>query len=230
MTMEQQHGAAPSNADDQAHDQHTDLLQTMHELRAMRRIKPDPVPESLIRDVVTYATYAPTPGNTQAWKFVVVTDAELRQKIAGYYAPGIDWLFTHVYSAGLPNLSSAESERVKAAFYWQRDHLGEIPVLIFPCIEGTEGLDFTQHFIQCSFLGGAIFPAIQNLLLACRAKGLGATLTTLHLMHGAEVDALLRLPQGARSCAMIPIGWPMGHFGPVRRRPIETVIAWNRWE
>ncbi|HKE10971.1 MAG TPA: nitroreductase, partial [Myxococcota bacterium] len=75
----------------------------------------------------------------------------------------------------------------------------------------------------------ALFPAIQNVLLACRAVGLGASLTTVHRAFGAEIDARLGLPQGCPSCALLPIGWPLGRYGRPPRRPVEDCLFWERY-
>lgn len=112
--------------------------------------------------------------------------------------------------------------------WWHGNHLSGIPVLLFPCLNGITSLDLTNHTIVSS-AHGTIWPAVQNLLLACRAEGLGATLTTLHLVFEEPINALLEIPEGARSVGMVPIGWPMGTFGSVKRKPIDDVLVWNRW-
>jgi nitroreductase len=93
----------------------------------------------------------------------------------------------------------------------------------------TGRADFGNFAVAAS-MGGSIFPAVQNLLLACRAKGLGATLTSLHLFFEDEVNALLQLPPGVRTFAMIPVGYPTGKFGPTKRLPVDDVIVWDRWK
>ena len=119
-------------------------------------------------------------------------------------------------------------QRQRKALLWQAHHLAEIPVLLFACMPIPPNSDFNQTRRHSS-TNGSIWPAIQNMLLACRAKGLGATATTLHLVYEEEVNALLGLPEDVRSFAMLPIGWPMGKFGPVRRRPVDEVMSWNGW-
>jgi nitroreductase len=181
-----------------------DVFQAMRELRAMRRIKPDPVPTELIREIVEYGTYAPTASNEQDWRFIVVSEPPPHQERGAW-------------------------ERQRKALLWQAQHLAEIPVLIFACTRIPLGADFAVTRRHSS-TNGSIWPAIQNMLLVCRARGLGATATTLHLVHEEEVNALLGLPEDVRSFAMLPIGWPMGKFGPVRRRPVDEVMSWNGWE
>lgn len=205
-----------------------DVFQAMRELRAMRRLKPDPVPDMLIEEIIGYAICAPSGSNAQNWRFVVVTDPEPRRAIAGYYAQAVDFYFAHINVAPQPHQTQDEWERLKRAVLWQGHHLAEIPVLIFPCLDGLTGLDFSQTMVHSS-INGSIWPACQNILLACRALGLGATVTTLHLLFEREVNSILGLPDSARSFAMIPVGYPLGRFGPIKRRPVAEVLAKNSW-
>jgi nitroreductase len=101
-----------------------------------------------------------------------------------------------------------------------RRSIHEAPVWIVPCIEGAT---------PSRTAGSSIYPAVQNLLLAARALGLGATLTTLYLAFEKEVEAALGLPADVHSYALLPIGYPMGRFGPVRRVPLSEVVYENRW-
>jgi nitroreductase len=100
------------------------------------------------------------------------------------------------------------------------DHIHEAPVWIVPCMEGAT---------PTRTAGSSIYPAVQNMLLAARALGLGATLTTLYLNFEKEVEAALRLPADVPSYALMPIGYPMGRFGPVRRVPLADVVYEDQW-
>jgi nitroreductase len=99
-------------------------------------------------------------------------------------------------------------------------HIHESPVWIVPCLEGGTPTRTS---------GSCIYPAVQNMLLAARALGLGATLTVLHLQFEEEVEAALGLPPGVHSYALLPIGYPMGRFGPVRRIALADVVDEDRW-
>jgi len=99
-------------------------------------------------------------------------------------------------------------------------HLHEAPVWIVPCLEGAS---------PTRTAGSSIYPAVQNMLLAARALGLGATLTTLYLSFEKEVEAAIDLPSDVHSYALLPIGYPMGRFGPVRRVPLGEVVYEDRW-
>ena len=206
-----------------------DLFQAMSEMRAMRRIKPDPVEPDLIRELITYATHAPTGGNAQDWRFIVVTDEEPRKQIAAYYKQAVDWYLSEVNTEPLPHQPQDAWERLIRAVRWQGDNLAQTPVLIFPALDRRGDEDSQRNATMERTSGSSIYPAVQNLLLACRAKGLGATLTSLHLVHEQEINELLGLPDGIETYAMIPIGYPIGNFGPTARKPVEDAIVWQQW-
>jgi nitroreductase len=188
------------------------LLEGIRTTRAIRRLKPDPVPVELIRKVCEAGTYAPNGGNRQPWFFVAVMDQEKRQFIAEKYRatfnPYIEPAIAAAESADYPE---AKRRNMKAAIYLA-DHLHEAPVHLFVAGWTRRGQPQSQ----------ALFPAIQNLLLACRAVGLGASLTTSHLAHGKEIDERLGLSVDTPSIALIPIGWPIGKYGKPTRRSIDT--------
>jgi nitroreductase len=207
-----------------------DVFQAMTEMRAMRRIKPDPVDSGLIKDVIRSATHAPTGGNGQNWYFIVVTDEEPRREIGKLYGRAVDWYLREINTQPLPHQSREAWERLLRAVRWQGEHLAEIPVHIFPALDRRDLPDPRRSDPTVSRVSGSsIYPAVQNLMLACRAKGLGATLTTLHIVHEAEVNAVLNLPPGIDTYALIPVGYPVGRFGPTTRLPVEDKIVWQRW-
>ena len=207
-----------------------DVLQAMTEMRAMRRLKPDPIPRDVIRDVIRYATHAPSGSNSQGWYFIVVTDPEPRRAIGALYQKAVDFYQAEMNTSQLPHQTQDEWKRLMRAVRWQGDHLAEIPVLIFAALDQREILvQEPGSEIRRRGAGAQIFPAVQNLLLACRAKGLGATLTTLHLLHEDRINQILNLPPGLDTFCMIPVGYPLGRFGPTRRLPIEDKIVWQRW-
>lgn len=205
-----------------------DVFQAMAEMRAMRRLKPDPIPREEIEEIIRYATHAPSGSNAQGWRFIVVTDAEKKQKIGNLYNAAVKRYLDVANTAPQPHQTHDEWLALKKAVRWQAEHLHEAPALIFPCLRNSRrGLG---HPAGARGLGASIYPAIQNLLLACRAKGIGATLTTLHFTDEAEVDKILRLPEDAATFALIPIGYPMGKFGPTKRVSVSEVIGWDGWE
>jgi nitroreductase len=196
------------------------LLEGIRTARAIRRLRPDPVPRALIRKVCEAGTFAPSGGNRQPWVFVAVTETLRRAWIAERYRRVF-----HAYIAPArallddPDHPEEKKRNVRGAIHLA-DHLHEAPVLLFVAGWTRRGEPQTQ----------ALFPAIQNVLLACRAVGLGASLTTLHVAFGREVDAWLGLPPEQPSCAMLPIGWPVGKHGRPPRRSVDTCLYWERFE
>ena len=195
------------------------LLEGIRTTRAIRRLKPDPVPRALVRKVCEAGTFAPSGGNRQPWHFVAVTDPELRGWVAERYRKTfrayIEPAVLRAKSADFPE----SGRRMQRAAIYLADHLHEVPVLLF--IAGW--LRRGEPQLQ------ALMPAAQNILLACRAVGLGASLTTLHLSFGAELDGKLGLPEGVRTCALLPIGWPLGRYGRPPRNPVDGCLHFDRF-
>ena len=196
------------------------LLEGIRTTRAIRRLRPDPVPKALIRKVCEAGTFAPSGGNRQPWSFVAVTDPERRQWVADHYRPVFHrYIAPAVERARAPDFPEAGRRMQRAAIHLA-DHLHEAPVHLF--VAGWKRRGEAQ--LQ------ALFPAVQNILLACRAVGLGASLTTLHRSFGEECDAWLGLPETCPSCALLPIGWPRGRFGRPPRRSVDELLFWERYE
>jgi nitroreductase len=197
------------------------ILQTM---RAMRRLKTDPVPEEVIRKIVSAAVAAPNVGNRQNWRFIIVKDRGIKERVQHYYKRALDEFITPQYQQGpTPSgVTRQQYDRQLDAVTYLTDHFHDAPVWIVAC------LDKLDH-PETIWSGASIYPAVQNILIAARTLGLGAVLTTRHTLYSAEVDAILGIPAGARSYAIIPIGYPLGRFGPVRRRPLKDVVYLDGW-
>jgi nitroreductase len=203
-----------------------ELFEAIHTMRAMRRLKPDPVPDELIRKIIEAGICAPSGGDVQHWRFVMVKNAATKQQIQLRYRRALDQLMPRYRKAPPPpGKTAVQKERMLAAVEYLTDHLHEAPVLIVCCLVG----DFAHAAGLEKMSGASIYPAVQNMLLAARALGLGATLTTRHLFYEKEVNDLLGLPSNAESFAIIPVGYPMGRFGPVSREPVEKVAFSERW-
>lgn len=203
-----------------------DLFKAMTEMRAMRRLKPDPVPDTLITEVIRYATHAPSGINAHNIRYIVVRDLDVKRQIASLYKTAWEQ-YRHAGQGNPPGQTVDMVERSNRAIEWQVEHLHEAPVLLFPALSG--GRAALRHPAYGRAVNGQVWVAVQNLMLACRALGLGATITTLHLAFEEEVDRILGVPADSATFAMIPIGYPMGRFGPTRFVPPETAIAWDRW-
>jgi len=203
-------------------DETHDLFEIMATTRSMRRLKPDPVPAELIRKILDAGVSAPSGGNMQRWRFIVVRDPKVKQTVGAYYKRTWDEVVNPRYRSGqpAPGTSPERFRRMLDAAQYLADHIHEAPVWIVPCMEGAS---------PTRTAGSSIYPAVQNMLLAARALGLGATLTTLYLNFEKEVEAALGLPADVHSYALLPIGYPMGRFGPVRRVPLAEVVYGDQW-
>ena len=190
------------------------LLDTIYAQRAIRRFRPDPVPQEVIEQLIAAAVHAPSGGNRQPWSFVVVRDQALKEQIGEWYLDG--WNTTYASDPSKPHNALYRSAETLA------HHLAETPVLILACLAGGGG-SITS--------GSSIYPAVQNLMLAATAMGLGTVITTFHRRHEDEVKALLGIPEEVHTAALIPLGYPAEgeHFGGARRRPIAEITHYDRW-
>jgi len=195
------------------------LLEGIRTTRAIRRLRPDPVPRELVRKVCEAGTFAPSGGNRQPWTFVAVTEPEPRAFVAERYRRAFTaYIAPALEAAKDPAFPEAKRRNLHAALYLA-EHMHEVPVHLFVAGWLRRGEPQLQ----------ALFPAVQNVLLACRAVGLGASLTTVHRAFGDEIDARLGLPKDRPSCALLPIGWPIGRYGRPPRRPVDTCLHWERF-
>jgi nitroreductase len=200
------------------------LFEAIYTQKAIRRLRPHPVPDELITKLLEAATKAPSGGDRQPWAFIVIRDADTKSKLGAWYRDAWDNTYGRLpQEARTANESFARMYRSAEHLAF---HLAEAPVLILVCAismpPGLGGAAASSHY-------GSIYPAVQNLLLAARGLGLGATLTTLHKLHEDEIKELLQIPANAETIALIPIGYPRGKYGPTARKPLEEVAFNERW-
>jgi nitroreductase len=213
-----------------------ELFEAIHTARSLRRLKPDPVPEALITQVLDAAIRAPSGGNAQNWAFLVVRDAGLRRSLGAIYRKASD-IAAKVYAAkGRPaHMTERQYEHMMTTGIHLWNHMGDAPAILVPCLRrpavpDTAGVDLAAERAYAERIRGAsIYPAVQNIILACRALGLGTTITTNHLRCEEDVRELLALPDDIDSFALMPIGWPIDRFGPLSRKPLPEVVHSNRW-
>jgi nitroreductase len=231
------------------------MANVMATMRAMRRLRADPVPDDLVRELIEAAMCAPSAGHQQGQVFIVVTDRARIAMLATVWRTVVDmyegWMGKADPRYGIEPLII----RTWDAVHYQRDHFHETPVVVVACYDQRVYIRGVKRRIgdlvaalrmagprraTRMLLGGlsavelrseaaSIYPAVQNLLLAARARGLAATMTTWHLFAEADVKEILEIPNSVRTYALIPIGWPLGRFGPVTRRPPDEVIRRDHW-
>ena len=184
------------------------LLEAIHTLRAIRRFKPDPVPDAALRAVLEAATRAPSGANRQPWRFVVIRDVESKRRLGEWYA-----------SASSKHGDGARSPII--------DGMTDVPVLVLVCVDHGRGAPGPGPITH----GASIYPAVQNMMLTARGLGLGSTITTMHTREEAAVKAYFDLPESVETVALIPLGYPAEgeHFGATTRKPVEEVTFAERW-
>jgi len=199
-----------------------DVWTAMATARTIRRFTDEPVDDATLARCLEAATWAPSGANAQCWRFVVLQSAEQRAVVARAAAQALT-VIEPVYGMSRPDPDDrSRRARTYRATYELHDRAGELTSVLFA----------QQHFPTASelLLGGSIFPAMQNFLLAARAQGLGACLTSWASYGG---EALLRdavgVPDDWMLAGHVVVGWPKGHHGPVRRHPVAEVVHLDRW-
>jgi nitroreductase len=196
------------------------LLEGIRTTRAIRRLRPDPVPLALVRKVCEAGTFAPSGGNRQPWYFIAVTEEERRAFIAERYRKAFgSYIAPALSAAESPDYPEGQRKLLLSAVHLA-EHLHEAPVHLFIAGWKRRGQEQSQ----------AIFPCIQNILLACRAVGLGASLTTVHRVFGRELDAYLGLPESIPSVALLPLGWPKIPYKRPVRKPVDDCLFMERFD
>jgi nitroreductase len=190
------------------------------------------VARSLIEECLDLAQQAPSGGNQQGWSFVVVTDPDKRRALGALYKQGWDVYLESVTSQLTTDSGTAmprdDVMRVYRSAQHLADHMGDVPVLVVPCIAGrTENASVDEQAGQW----GSILPAVWSFMLAARARGLGTCWTTLHLPHEREAAELLGIPyDDVMQTALIPVAHTLGdEFRPGPRKPLDTIVHWEQW-
>ena len=195
------------------------LFEAMYTTRAIRRFKPDPVPDELVRKVVEAATMAASGANRQPWRFIVIKDAEMRRKVGQRYLDAFMAGRT-IRPTYLPVQDPHTKHMLGDAEYLAHT-MKDVPVQIMVCLD--------HKAASITGVYASIFPAVQNLMLAARGLGLGTCLTTVFKRIEKEVKADLGIPEDFEPVALIPVGWPDKKFGPLKRAPVEEVAYLDRW-
>jgi nitroreductase len=210
-----------------------ELTTALSTMRAVRRLRTDPIPDEVVDRLLQAAAWAPTGGNQQPWRVIVVRDPALKQSLADIYKPL--WTdFAKLYArqiAALPDDQAAAMRRTLAAGDHLADHLQDAPMIAVFCFDARRMAITDAGLDRVSVIGGgSIYPAVQNLMLACVEEGLGCTLTTLHCQREAEVCSVLGIPDPWGTAALIPIGYPVGAgHGPITRRPPSDLAYADRF-
>lgn len=203
------------------------LYDVMSTLRAVRRLRPDPIPDAVLERILQAAAWAPSGGNVQPWRIVVVRDSDKRRAIGDLYRP--QWqVYGENARRGMASLKGEMREkrsRMLDACDHLGEHMGEAPVILVFCFNPDLMAITDADLSRPSVVGGgSVYPALQNAMLACVEEEVGCTLTTLLCYEESELKTLLDIPEDWYTCAVMPIGYPVrGGHGPISRRPVTKL-------
>ncbi len=205
------------------------LGEAMMTQRAIRRVYSDPVDDAIVLKCIELALRAPTGNDGQNWEFIVVKDRSVKEELAKRYRQA--WKIQRDVVLRRKIKTDESIAGIARAMQWQIDHFAEIPVLVVACLrlgakEGRLPVVRMPHIAESAYWG-SIYPSVQNLLLAARAMGLGASLITLPLWNQRAARRTLGLPNGVTPCCIVPLGWPRGRYGPTTRKPVAEVAHLN---
>lgn len=203
------------------------VLEALHSTPARRYLSPDPIPDDVLWEILDAAIRGPSGGNAQQWGWVVVTDQEVKDRVAAWYRGNWEAAYgsrrEQILNGQAGALGSGLTPRGFLGAEHLAHHIQEAPVWVFAVLRGAAGATSPR-------VGSSIYGAVQQLCLAARAHGIGTSLTTLYGGHEEELRELLGLPPDALTMALIPMGYPArGRWAQPRRRPVEEVVHWNRW-
>lgn len=203
-----------------------DIYEALYTTRAMRRVKPDPVPEAVQARILDAAIRAPSGGNSQTWRFLLLDDPGKKALLGPLYRDALDRLYSTVYAPRIEKMNanpdspaSREMAKILKSSTWLAENFEQVPLFL---------LAFTQRDPS----GGSIFPAVWNAQLAARAEGVGSALTSiLGIFHDAEVKEVLGVPAegGWAQACCVSFGYPLGRWGVAPRRPVHEVSYRNGW-
>ncbi len=204
-----------------------DVYEALYTTRAMRRVRPDPIPNAVQARILDAAIRAPSGGNSQNWRFVLVDDPAVKRLLGPLYRDSISQLWATAYAGRLERARQAPDEpahasmlRVTASAQHLADHFEQVPL-------------FMIGFSRGDPTGGSIFPAVWSAQLAARAEGVGSALTSvLGIFHGAEAMRILGVPEGKgwNMACCVSFGYPTGRWGVAARRPVHMVASRNSWD
>jgi nitroreductase len=237
-------------------DVRADLFEIMYTCRAMRRLKPNPVGEDTLVKLIDAAIQAPTAADARTWRFIVVRDPNIKEQIGREWRRGWSWYLEAAIHAPLrPWEDAGKRERLLKAATELIDGLRDVPALICVCIARDELAERaarrpsviasifrhlgpwhslrlilrSREYLNNVRLASA-YPAVQNLLLAARALGLGAVITTPQIYTAPRTfERILEMPRSLNLTALVPVGYPKGKFGPTARPHPRDVISWDRY-
>ena len=203
-----------------------DVREALYTTRAMRRVRPDPIPEAVQARILDAAIRAPSGGNSQNWRFLLIDDAAVKAKLGPLYRDAIGTLWESFYRDPLERARSTPDHpdsssllRVQSSAQHLADHFEDVPLFLVAFTRGDPS-------------GGSIFPAVWSAQLAARAEGVGSALTSvLGIFHGDQAMEILGVPpaKGWTMSCLVSFGYPTGRWDVAPRRPVHEVAYRNSW-
>jgi nitroreductase len=199
-----------------------DLHEAMRTNRAIRRYRPEPVPDDVLLRCLEAATWAPSGSNRQAWRFCVLRSPEVRAVLGPAYRRGWEEMSQGYGVTQIDPADDSPRARMGRTLWHFVEHFEEVPAYVLFCVE-----DRGRPVALAD--GASIYPAVQNFMLAARAEGLGTVMTSWFQYCEAELREVVGVPDGWLLAGLLPVGWPVGRHGPVRRRPVTELAYADRW-
>jgi nitroreductase len=197
-----------------------DVIEAMESCIAMRYLKEDPIPKADLERLVYAATRASSPGNSQEWDFVVISDDGPKVDIGDAVWAEMAPMFESLSTDG----KISEQRMYKGAAYLAKN-FAKVPAWILGCARKN----YPPQAPTEAFMHSTIYPAAQNLIVAARSMGLGTTFTTFQMTAEKVIRQRLSIPSDVHLCVLVAVGYPEKSFGPVRRKPVDEVLHWNGW-
>ena len=191
------------------------LAEAMYSMRAIRRVRPDPIAAEDVELMLDAARQAPNGGNAQPWHFLVVQDPDQIRRFAPLYHEA--WWAKRA-DVGIVDGDERLQTPVMQSARRLADEIGQAPLLVFLCATA-----------QGAGAAASVIPSVQNLLLAGRSLGIGGNITTLHPTVDGRVKTLFNIPDQAQVVYCVPMGYPRGRFGPLNRKPLNEIVSQDRW-
>ena len=210
-----------------------DLAQTDHLLTTTRSVRKRldftrPVSRDVVLECLDIGLQAPSGGNRQPWRWLIVDDADVRAQLGELYRKSHD-PYQAANRAALEQAGVTDMNPIMDSSQYLSDHMHEAPVMVIPCL--LERLAPDASVADTAGFFGSILPAAWSFMLALRSRGLGSAWTTLHLAYESEAAAVLGIPDTVTQCALLPVAYYTGDdFKPAKRRPAREVSYFNGWK
>jgi len=199
------------------------LREAMMTQRSIRRVTDEPVEDALLLQILELGTQAPNSRNEQSWEFMIIRDPAIKQQLAEQ-----NRFMWRIARGGEQRRAKKRPDvaKINRAVQWSVDHFEDYPAMVVACYRGSR---WQLPTILAASTYGSLLPAVQNIMLASRAAGLGVNLTTMPLWNNRKSRRILQLPRQLTPVVLLTFGWPKGGYGPTNRKPVGDVVSLDRY-